>query len=225
MAEVLSPEAAMKYRLGARSMIFNLYKDGKITYMDALILTGEIEHPGDKADTFYLLMNYEKLKRNPQLWMGPLTYVQFWFQNMLGTIFGIKAHLGMFKPPLYMLPVYLLMVLATLGFIVRWRPRESGWLPAGLAGVAVFYAGYLLYDVNYDNYLNYGEPGLTMYGRYLFLLLAPVYVLMCHYLLLLFRSNYIRWSLALSTALLFITYDFPWFLKHVTPEWYDWLPR
>ncbi|MFZ2951055.1 MAG: hypothetical protein WA003_16385 [Desulfuromonadaceae bacterium] len=225
MADVLSPEAAMKYRLGARGMIFNQYKDGKISYMDALILAGEIEHPGDKADTFFLLMNFEKLKRNPQLWMGPLTYVKFWFQNMLGTIFGIKAHLGMFKPALYMLPVYLVMALAALGFIVRWRPRESGQLSPGLAAVVIFYAGYLMYEVNYDNYLNYGEPGLTMYGRYLFLLLAPVYVLMCHYLLLLSRSNYIRWSLALSAALLFVSYDFPWFLMHATPEWYDWLPR
>jgi len=124
-----------------------------------------------------------------------------------------------------MLPVYLVMALATLGFLVRWRPREAGWLPPGLAAIALFYAGYLLYAVNYDNYLNYGEPGLTMYGRYLFLLLAPVCVLMCRYLLLLYRSEQLRWSLALATALLFIAYDFPWFLLHATPEWYDWMPR
>lgn len=225
MTEVLSQQATMKYRLGARGLIFNQYKEEKITFMDALILAGEIDHPGDKADTFFLLMNYEKIKRNPQLWMGPSAYVKFWFQNMLGTTFGIKAHLGMFKPQLYMLPVYLLMALATLAFLVRWRPRKSGWLPAGLAAIAVFYAGFLLYEVNYDNYLNYGEPGLTMYGRYLFLVMVPIYVVMCHYLLLLFRSAYLRWSLALATALLFISYDFPWFLMHATPEWYDWLPR
>jgi len=64
-----------------------------------------------------------------------------------------------------------------------------------------------------------------MYGRYLFLLLAPVSVLICRYLLLLCRSEQLRWSLALATALLFIAYDFPWFLLHATPEWYDWLPR
>jgi len=64
-----------------------------------------------------------------------------------------------------------------------------------------------------------------MYGRYLFLLLAPVCVLMSHYLLLLWRSEQLRCFLALATALLFIAYDFPWFLLHATPEWYDWLPR
>lgn len=225
MEAVVSSAAAMEYRLDARGMIFNQYKEGKISYMNALILTGEIKHPGDKADTFFLLMNYENLKRNPQLWLGPLQYARVWFVNMVSTIFGIKAHLIMVKDLRYLMPLYAVMVLALLGFIIRWRPSESGWTSLSLAGIAVFYAGFLMYKINYDTYLNYGAPGLTLYGRYLFPVLAPGYVLMCHYLLFLSRSNYIRWGLALSTALLFITYDFPWFLMHVTPEWYDWLPR
>ncbi len=224
MPQVLSPGIAMQHRLDARGMIFNQYRDGKISYMDALILAGEIKHPGDKADTFYLLMNYEKLKSNPQLWMGPLAYAGFWFQTMTATTFGIKAHLGMFKPPLYLLPLYILMVLALLGFLVRWRPGESGWLPLSLAAVVAWYAGFLMYMVNYDTYLNYGEPSLTLYGRYLFLVISPVSVLSCLYLPSLFRSVNIRCALAAATALLFISYDFPWFLLHATPEWYTWLP-
>ncbi len=82
-----------------------------------------------------------------------------------------------------------------------------------------------MYKVNYDTYLDYGEPSLTLYGRYLFIVMAPAYVLMCHYLLQLFRAGNIRFTLALATALLFIAYDFPWFLIHATPEWYSWLPR
>ena len=225
MTTVVSATAAMNSRLDARGTIFNEYKAGKISYMDALILAGEIKHPGDKADTFYLLMNYENLKRNPQLWLGPFGYAKVWFQIMIATIFGIKAHLGMFKAPLYVVPVYAVAALAALGFAIRWRPREAGWLPPGLAAVALFYAGYLMYEVNYDSYLNYGEPSLTVYGRYLFPILVPVSVLACHYLLQLFRSHYIRLALALATALLCISYDFPWFLMHVTPEWYEWMPR
>jgi hypothetical protein len=224
MSQVTSPEAAMQHRLDARGVIFNQYREGKISYMDALIMTGEIKHPGDKADMFYLLMNYEKLKRNPQLWLGPLDYANFWFQTMAASIFGLRAHLGMFKPPLYLLPMYVVMALAFLGFVIRWRPREEGWSPLSLAVVTVYYAGALIYEVNYDAYLNYGEPSLTVYGRYLFIVMAPLYVLLCHYLLRLFRSDYIRWSLAVATALLFISYDFPWFLIHATPEWYEWMP-
>ncbi|MBK5273444.1 MAG: hypothetical protein JJE30_00115 [Desulfuromonadales bacterium] len=225
MSQVISPESAMQSRLDARGMIFNQYKEGKISYMEALILTGEIKHPGDKADTFYLLMNYEKLKRNPQLWLSPLNYANFWFQTMAASIFGIRAHLGMFKPPLYLLPVYVVMALAFLGFVIRWRPGEAGWSPLSLAVVAVSYAGFLVYEVNYDAYHNYGEPSLTVYGRYLFIVMAPVYVLLCHYLLRLFRSEFIRTALALATTLLFVLYDFPWFLMHATAEWYTWMPQ
>jgi hypothetical protein len=225
MSVVLSPSAAMHYRLDERGMIFNQFKEGKISYMDALILTGEIKHPADKADTFYLLMNYQKMKRNPQLWMGPLAYVKFWCETMLATTFGIKGHLGMFKEPAYMAPVYLIIALAVLGFLIRWRPQEEEWMPLSLAAVVLFYAGFLMYDVNYDSYLNYGEPSLTVYGRYLFPILVPFYVLTSHYLLRLFRTGYVRIGLALTTALLFISYDFPWFLAHATPEWFSWLPR
>ena len=94
-----------------------------------------------------------------------------------------------------------------------------------MAVVAVSYAGVLIYEVNYDSYLNYGEPSLTVYGRYLFIVMTPVYALLCHYLLCLFRSELIRNALALATALLFISYDFPWFLMHATPEWFEWMPR
>ena len=225
MPMVLSSEIAMNYRLEARGIIFDSYKKGKISYMDALILTGDIKHPGDKADTFGLLMNYENLKRNPQLWLAPLPYVKVWFINMVATIFGIKAHLIMVKELRYLTPLYVVMALALLGFVVRWRPRESGWLPPCMATSAGFYAGYLMIEINYSSYLQYGAPGITLYGRYLFLLLTPVYVLLCYYLLRLFRAEYIRVAVALATALLLIVYDFPWFLTHVTPEWYTWLPQ
>jgi hypothetical protein len=170
-------------------------------------------------------MNYGKLKRNPHLWMGPTDYAKVWFQIMATTIFGIKAHLGMFKSPLQMVPVYAVMALATLGLLIRYRPWKSGWVPPGLAAVALFYSGYLMYEINYDSYRNYGEPSLTVYGRYLFPILIPVYVLLCNYLLQLFRTLNIRIALAMATALLFVSYDFPWFLMHVTPEWYEWMPR
>ena len=188
-------------------------------------MAGDIKHPGDKADTFYLLMNWEKLKRNPQLWLGPLSYAKVWVETMVATVFGIKAHLEMEKDPLYLIPLYVLMSLSFIGFLIRWRPRESGWLPLCLAIIPGFYAGFLMYKVNYASYLNYGATGVTLYGRYLLVVIGPLYVLLCRYLLQLFSSKNLRLALALATALLFITYDFPWFLMHATPEWYEWLPK
>jgi hypothetical protein len=222
MSDVIPSEKSMENRIVARETIFRLYTEGKISYMEALVMTGEIKHPGDKADTFYLLMNYENLKRNPALWMGLPQYAKVWFEGVTGSIFGIKAHQPMFKDYNYLVPFYVVMAFALLGFCVRWRPRESGWLPACLATIACFYAGFIMYKINYNSYLYYGTPGITLQGRYLFPVIAPVYVLMCHYLLVLFRAEYLRLALALATALLFISCDFPYFLMHATPKWFVW---
>jgi len=220
MATVVSPESSMQYRIGARERIFSLYTEGKISYMEALQMTGEIKHPGDKSDTFYLLMNYENLKTNHALWLTPPQYLKQWVQDMTGSVLGIKGHIGMFKPPRYLVPAYVIMALAAAGFALRWRPRESGWLAPCLAVIASFYAAVLLYKVNYNAYLYYGVTGITLQGRYIFPVLGPIYVLCCHYMLSLPRNRQVRIALAAATALLFIGYDFPWFFAHATPEWF-----
>jgi hypothetical protein len=220
MGAVLSPAAAMNYRLEARGTIFNAYKGGKISYMEALQLAGTIEHPGDKSDTFYLLMNYEGMKGHPERWMGPLAYSRYWYDTMLGTVLGIKGHLVMVKPASQLFPFTALLSLSCLGLALRWRPRLDGWLPALLLFVALTYSGYLMIEVNYDSYLNYGTPGLTLQGRYLLPILGPVYLIGCHFLARLFRRESLALALTLAAALLFIWGDFPWFLAHANAQWF-----
>jgi hypothetical protein len=156
---ILPTENVMQYRIGARDKIFRLYESQKISYMDALQMAGEIGHPGDKADTFYLLMNYENLKANPSLWMGPVAYAKAWFEGVVMTTFGIKGHLPMYKSPPYQIPLFVVMVLALAGLLVRWRPGESGWLAASLAVIALCYTLFLLVGVNYPAYRYYGNTG------------------------------------------------------------------
>lgn len=225
MKDVLPKQAAMQNRTNARGLIFKQYREGRISYMEALILAGEIKHPGDKADTFYLLMNFENLKRNPALWLGPIDYAKVWARMMLSTIFGIKAHLQIYKGAVSMMAIHAVIGLASLGFVIRWRPRKEGWLSPALMTVALIYTGYLMYYFNYGSYKTYGEPSLTVYGRYLFPVMTAAYAVMCHYLLRLFRTGHVRWMLALATASIFISYDFPWFLMNTTSEWYQWMPR
>jgi len=225
MSDIFPDKIAQQYRIVARETIFREYSEGRISYWDAIIMAGEIKHPGDKADTFYLLMNYENLKRNPDLWLKPLPYAKVWFEGMVGTIIGIKGHLPMLKSPWWLIPIYFVMAFSLLGFCVRWRPHEGGWLPLCLVLISCCYAGILLCKVNYNAYLYYGTPGITLQGRYLFPVIGPIYCLLCYYLTHLIRARYIRFSLALFTALLFISYDFPWFLMHATREWFSWLPQ
>jgi hypothetical protein len=172
-----------------------------------------------------MLMNWQRLQLNPNLWLTPAEYLWVWFKEMTGSIVGIKSHLPMMKSGGYLLPVYLVMALSVAGFALRWRPRQQGWLPVDLLAIVVIYAAYLIHEVNYDSYLWYGEPGITLYGRYLLLVIVPAYAMGAHYLLQLFSDRRVRVGLAVACALLFITYDFPWFLAHATPEWYGWLAR
>jgi hypothetical protein len=223
MAQVLSPEAAMKYRIGARETIFSRYVAGEISYAEALKQAEEIKHSGDRGDTIYTLTNYEKMKLNPDMWMSFSKYARFWLDNMTGTIIGIKAHPAMFKPYRYIIPIYLLMMLSLLGFIIRWRPTDkAGWLPLCMLVIVCCYSGFLMYRINYQAYLHYGNPGVTLQGRYLFPILAPFCVLTSTYLLALFRNGAVRAFLALAVVLLLVFYDFPYFITHATPRWFAW---
>ena len=224
-ATVLSAGHALQYRIAERENIFSLYQSGQISYMEALQMAGEIRHVGDKSDTFYLLMSYENLKAHPSLWMGPRDYVKVWFVIMAGSVFGIKAHLPMYKSFSFMVPIYLVLALSLAGIVLRWRPRDGGWLAASLLAVAGFYTGVLLVKVNYPAYQYYGNPGIATQGRYLLIVFAPLCLLASLYLARLFRAERVRLGLVLATALLFLAYDFPWFLAHATPEWYSWLPH
>ena len=134
----------MQYRIGARETIFSMYTEGKISYMEALEMAGEIKHLGDKSDTFFMLMNYENLKANPALWMGPPAYAKDLVCNHGGHHFRHQGPLGMFKPSRYLIPIYPVLALAPLGFFVRWRPRDRAGCRRSLAAIACFYAGILL---------------------------------------------------------------------------------
>jgi hypothetical protein len=221
MSTVISQDAAMQYRIRARELIFNHYVEGKLSYLDALMKASDIKSEGDRADTLYLLMNYEKMKADPSLWMGFADYALCWIDNVVGTTMGIKAHRLMFKDVRYNWPLYILSALSLLGFALRWRPGgEASWLPPALAFTVFSYAWYLLHEINYPAYRYYGTPGITLQGRYLFPVMAPACALFCTFLLTLFSGRTIRLALAAATALLFICYDFPYFLAHATPEWY-----
>ena len=66
---------------------------------------------------------------------------------------------------------------------------------------------------------------LALQGRYIFPVLGPIYIIVCYYLLRLFRSEYTRLVAAGAVSLLFIASDLPYFLLHATPDWFSPLFR
>jgi hypothetical protein len=220
MSDILSPDKAMQNRLEARSEIFSQFKEGRISRKEALALAIQIGHPGDRADTIYLIENYDALKNNRTELLGPVAYMVFWVQQVSAGIFGIFGHLQMANRGLTMWLFAALCALTCLGILVRWRPSEAAWLPSCLIAIAAFYVLFLLYSVNYRNYLYSGALGLGLQGRYIFPVLGPIYAVSSYYLLRLFGGEYGRRVVTGAVCLLFIASDLPFFLLHVTPDWF-----
>jgi hypothetical protein len=220
MSSVLSPEIAMQNRLAARTMIFSQFKEGRISREEALAMASKINHPGDRADTIYLIDNYNALRKNNVELAGPLAYMAFWVQHMSAGIFGIFGHLQMFNRGPTIWPFAALGVLTGLGILIRWRPSDVAWLPTCLMTIVGFYGLFLLSYVNYPTYRHTGEISLTVQGRYLFPIMGAMYAVSCYYLPRLFRNGSLRLSLTAAACFLFIASDLPYFLVHATPDWF-----
>ncbi len=220
MSDILTTDKAMQNRLEARNTIFSQFKEGRISREQALAMASQINKPADRNDTIYLILSYEDQKKKGLSAMGPLEYAPVWGRTMLGSIFGILAHQSMINEGVTIVPFVAILVLTGLAFLIRWRPREAGWLPACLAVIAVFYAVFLMYYVNYGTYRLYENPLIGLQGRYLFPVIGPIYVLVSCYLLRLFKGKAARLGTGIAAALLFIAFDFPYFLARVTPDWF-----
>ena len=220
MFDVLSPDKAMQNRLAARSLIFFQFKEGRISRAEALAMTSQINHPGDRADAIYLIENYDALKSSKTELLGPLDYLIFWVPQMAAGIFGIFGHIQMANRGPTIWPFAVLGMLTILGILFRWRPGEAGWLSSCLMAIAVFYGLFLLYFVNYSGYLDCGALGIALQGRYIFPVLGPIYVISSFYLPHLFRNERLRLGVSSAACIIFIASDFPYFLLHATPEWF-----
>jgi len=220
MSKVLSPEIAMKNRIEARNMIFSQFKEGRVSRDEAFNMASQIKHPGDRADTMYLIDNdIARRYYNIEL-MGPLAYTALWVWQMSAGIFGIFGHGEMFNSGPAIWPFAALGVLIFLSILIRWRPSHADWLPTCLMAIVAFYGLFLLYYVNYPVYLDTGVFGLTAQGRYLFPVLGAFYAVSSYYLPRLFRSRHWQVGISGAACLIFIISDFPFFLYHVTSDWF-----
>ena len=225
MTDVLPIDKAMQHRVTARDIIFRLFKEGEITKYQAMMMALKIKHPGDRDGVLYLIENYDALKRGGPKPMEPPKYALFWLRQMGATIFGIMGYLGMFNfGPLLRL-FGALGILAALAFLLRWRPHDGGRLALIMIVIAIFYGIFLMYGFNYRSYLFTGSPFLAVQGRYIFPVIGPIYVLASFYLPQLFKKRYAQLILVTAASVLFLSSDFPYFLLHVTPDWYAPLLR
>jgi hypothetical protein len=220
MQQVLTEDAALKYRIAARGLILSLFREDKISKVQALEMASAIEHSGDREDTVFHINNMDALKKGV-LQLEPFKkYVLFWISTMIAGILGIFAHIQM---PAYGVAVVIFMGLiisALTGLILRWRSVGNRWLICTLLTLSVGYSSFLLYFVNYQAYLNTGSPLLGLQGRYIFPVMAPMAILASIFLPALFKNNNMRVTAVVAVVLFFFASDLPFFLQNVTSEWF-----
>jgi hypothetical protein len=222
---VLPLESAMQYRLTARGYIFKEFKEGRVSKEQALAMTAQIDHPGDRADAIFMIENYEKYKNNETHKMGLPEYIPLWVERMAAGIFGVFGHLQIANYWPTIAPIALLATLTLLAFLIRWRPWDAEWLPTCLMVIAGFYTFFLMYKFNYQDYLGSGAPFVALQGRYIFPVIGSIYVLASFYLMQLFRDRIGRLAIFGLSAFIFIMSDLPLFLTRVTPIWSYWPPN
>lgn len=221
LEQVAGLEAAMQYRIFARDYIVQQFKEGKATYAQAMRMTWQIKHDGDRGGAVYLLQQAarEKGEKNPYR-MSRLRYAPAWFELMSSKIFGIMGHQSMEKQRPELLPYYLILVIALGMCLFTFNRTDLGGLTPYLVALSLAYALIIMLLVNYRTYSHSGVIVLALQGRYLFPVIIPMMLLVAEYGTGRWPH---RWQQGLSGVLLAticMANEFPWFLHHAGPEWF-----
>lgn len=218
--QILGQEHAMKYRIYARDRTVKQYRSGEISYDEALRQAQSIPHPGDRMDALYLLGVAKRYRENPFPLMNRAEYVPTWLTIVLNRTVGIFAHVSLRKYS-YPFTVYVVIYLASLVLFIRyWRPGDGRGMAADAFLLTFLYALVLMQCVNYPIYLRSLTVGKAVHGRYLFPVIVPLYGMMSFYLLKPFGKR-VQAVLLAAVSLYFLWGDFPYFLMHAGPEWFQ----
>ncbi len=216
---VLPLDACLQNRLFARGYVAREFKDGRLDWLAAQRLALQIRNPNDRADALNILLEARRVRNAPsEALVGRLSYSRFWFRYMFARLYGVAAQLSVYKKPGLIRLYYAFFLLTAALFCWRWRPGTPPGLGV-LLFISLFYIIILMQVVDYNLYSQTGMMGMAVTGRYLFPVLAPLYILSA-YGLLYRMPRWWQWTAGGGATLLFIYGDFPWFLQHLTPVWF-----
>ncbi len=217
--DVMSLEDALKNRIFARDYIARQYREGALTFEEAVEMTSIIQQRGNRHRALSLL----SLARNPgalhaSIW-SPDVYAGVWRHIMVRRLTGYDGHRVMRKTFQQLSPLYLMFAVAAIAFIRKWRPGDAKGYLGHAALIALSYAMILMWRVGYARYQVSGAPDLGVQGRYL----LPVWILICGLLavyLLQYLPRRAQILAASGVAFYFLWGDFPYFLLNATPCWF-----
>lgn len=219
MNQVLAVEDCLQNRLYARGYAAEQLKGGKVSMLGAQRLALQVRDPGDRAFAMQLLRTVQQERSGAKIVReGRLAYSWEWFEFMTARLYGIAAHLSLYKSAEWLWGYYTVFLVGLVLLINRFA-REG---LAGLGGVLFiffFYTIILMQVVNYGGYKSSGFVGLALTGRYLFPVIVPFYILLAHGLMSRMPAWW-QWGVGGAISGFFMYSEFPWFLLNVTPNWY-----
>jgi hypothetical protein len=217
--QILSDKQAMEYRIFARGKIFQQFRNGKITFDEALSMADHIKHLRDREDTVNLLKIAREQKENPAPLMNRFQYFREWLIIMQGTTFGILGHHSLIKYDHWSIIFNIISVVCLLALLLRWRPGQARGRFTDAILLVLFYGMILSQYVCYSNYLGSGVLDLSLQGRYIFPVIIPIFACSAYYLTVHWPRPF-QYYAATILGLIFIAGDFPFFLHSATPIWF-----
>jgi hypothetical protein len=219
--QVVGVEAARENRIFARDYLLDGFREGRLELAEALKLTTEIDHDGDRMATRRQLAG---LARRGDWRVEPWVYATTWGRIMLDRTFGYFGHQVIHRA-FWERAAYGAILLLAVGFhVAAWRqdprPRQTERWGAAIAWV---YLLVVLLLVNYPNYAERGILDAGVHGRYLFPVWAP---LIGWVACALGRDapKRLRVPVCVAACGIFVLGDLPVFLLRATPAWFGGTP-
>ena len=217
--EVLGLDQCMQNRIFARNRILALYRTNEIDLRQAMLESGSIAHSGDRDHLLRLIENERRYKSNPTPPLNRFDYLLLaWDRALKPTMFGIQAHHSMLKSANQTVAYEIILVAAILLTVRLIRRSDQDWLV--LSSVSGVYILFLVCFYNYAGYVQSHAPFLGVQGRYLFPVLAPVFLISSEFVLRPFRG---QWKLlpVVVIATVFVAGELPYFRSHASPPWFS----
>lgn len=218
---VIGLENAMKNRIFARNYIVRQFKENQVNLMDARrMAVTYIKHEGDLNGTFALLnLTAQQKLRNDDYRIDRFRYFFPWMEMVMAKTYGIMGHKSLEKTGLSLIPYLMILLLAVALTIRHFSLSDMNGQAAVLLVIVAGYTLVIMQYVNYNTYYSSGVTNLALAGRYLFPVIYAGYALVANYLTS-FKSARLNTATAVAVAAVFIAGELPWFLSHVTADWY-----
>lgn len=149
--------------------------------------------------------------------IDPLRYFPIWIFNITGKIFGIMGDSSLYiSDILKSLYIFFLTIGLITGLIniKKWNTVEKY-----LILTTLFYIAVLFFVQNYSMYLRHNNYYLSLQGRYIFPVIAPLYILFTKSLLYI-RNKVTRDMFLITLILLFLYGCIPTFFLNVESWWF-----